>query len=110
MSWPNIIVAFLFAAMLMVAGADFLQITHSQTPPVQCVSVEERERIRTTVIEGIDEALRAHVVKLFDVWMKDTSNQPARAIEGMEAGISAHIRARTNALNWNPPPCKGDLK
>jgi hypothetical protein len=97
--------AAVFIVMLLIVGIDFLRVTHSQTPPAQCVSVEERERIRTTVIEGIDEALKAHVVKLFDVWMKDTSSQPQRAIEGMEVGISAHIRARTNALNWNPPPC-----
>jgi hypothetical protein len=97
--------AAVFIVMLLIVGIDFLRVTHSQTPPAQCVSVEERERIRTAVIEGIDEALKAHVVKLFDVWMKDTSNQPARAVEGMEVGISAHVRARTNALNWNPPPC-----
>jgi hypothetical protein len=97
--------AAVFIVVLLFVGMDVLEVTHSQTPPVRCVSVEERERIRTVVIEGIDMALKQHVQKLFDIWMKDTSSQPERAIEGMEVGISAHVRARTNALNWNPPPC-----
>ena len=92
-------------ALLIGGGIDLFQATHSETAPLRCVSIEERERIRTVVIDGIDQALKTHVIKLFDVWMKDTSNQPQRAIEGMEAGISAHVRARTNALNWNPPAC-----
>lgn len=97
-------VAAVFIVILLLVGIDLLRVTHSETP-VRCVSVEERERIRTVVIEGIDGALKGHVMKLFEVWMKDTSNQPQRAVEGMEVGISAHIRARANALNWNPPPC-----
>jgi len=99
---PAILLLLLLAAGVLLS-VGFPE-THSEAT-TSCVSVEERERIRTTVIEGIDEALKAHVVKLFDIWMKDSSNQPARAVEGMEVGISAHIRARTNALNWNPPPC-----
>jgi len=95
------------AATVLVVMLSLVGIAaHSQnTQAIRCVSVEERERIRTVVIEGIDDALKLHVQKLFDIWMKDTSSQPERAIEGMEVGISAHVRARTNALNWNPPPC-----
>lgn len=74
-------------------------------PPIVCVPVAERERIREVVLEGIDQGLKQHVLKLFDIWMKDDSNQPKRAIEGMAIGISAHVRARANAQNWNPPPC-----
>jgi len=89
----------------VAAGISLFDIRSDTAEPIKCVSVEERERIRTVVIEGIDKALKQHVQKLFDIWMKDTSKQPERAIEGMEIGISAHVRARTNALNWNPPPC-----
>jgi hypothetical protein len=38
--------------------------------------------------------------------MKDEHMQPKRAIDGMEVGISAHVRARSNALSWNPPHCE----
>ncbi|MET0710193.1 MAG: hypothetical protein ABWY82_25625 [Tardiphaga sp.] len=107
MSWLDVIVAILFAVMLLVAGADFLQITHSETRPetTACVPLGERERIRDVTLEGIDQGLKNHVTKLFDVWMKDDSNQPKRAIDGMSIGISAHVRARANAISWNPPPC-----
>jgi len=95
---------FVAAALLLAISIGFSGAQSDTT--TSCVSVEERERIRTVVIEGIDTALKKHVIKLYDIWMKDPSSQPARAIEGMEAGISAHVRARTNALNWNPPTCK----
>jgi hypothetical protein len=50
------------------------------------------------------------VIKLFDIWMKDDHLQPKRAIEGMEIGISAYMRARSNAVSWKPPPCDEEKK
>lgn len=77
-----------------------------------CVDSAERETIRNTVLRGIDNALEKHVINIFDIWMKDPHSQPKRAIAGMEAGISAHIRARRNALKWDPVRCppEGDDK
>lgn len=97
-------IAAIFVVILLIVGADFLQTTHSDTAIV-CVPVAERERIRVVVLEGIDQGLKQHVMKLFDIWMKDTSNQPKRAVEGMSIGISAHVRARANAMKWDPLPC-----
>jgi hypothetical protein len=91
--------------VLLMVGVGFFVETHSEDTTIACVPVAERERIRVVVLEGIDEALKQHVMKLFDIWMKDTSKQPERAIEGMSIGISAHVRARANATRWDPPPC-----
>jgi hypothetical protein len=74
--------------------------------PEHCVSSDDRLRIRTLALEGIDKAFREHVEHLFDVWTKDTSEQPRRATSGMAVGISAYRRARANALAWEPQICK----
>jgi len=94
----------LFVIAALFAAAAFHN-SYSEDTTIVCVPVAERERIREVVLDGIDQALKNHVLKLFDIWMKDESNQPKRAIEGMAIGISAHVRARANAQNWNPPPC-----
>lgn len=70
-----------------------------------CVSAEHSEAIRKLTLEGIDEAFKAHVRLLFDVWMKDHSQQPKRAQVGIANGISAYIRAQADALKWSPPVC-----
>jgi len=97
-----IIILFLLLLAVLVGG----QQQHSDERMTICVPTAERERIREVVLAGIDRALRDHVVKLFDIWMKDEHMQPKRAIDGMEVGISAHVRARSNALSWNPPHCE----
>ena len=39
------------------------------------------------------------------IWVKDSSEQPKRAMAGMAHGINAYQRARADALQWNPPEC-----
>jgi hypothetical protein len=94
-------------ALALLVGIGLYGVRSEDERMTICVPVAERERIREVVLAGIDRALRDHVVKLFDIWMKDDHMQPKRAIEGMSVGISAHVRARANALSWNPPPCGG---
>jgi hypothetical protein len=94
----------LFAIALLIGGGIDFYGTHSETATA-CVPVAERELIRKVTLDGIDQGLKNHVTKLFEVWMKDGGGQPRRAMDGMNVGISAHVRARANALSWNPPLC-----
>jgi hypothetical protein len=50
------------------------------------------------------------VQKVFEIWMKDTADQPRRAKVGMHEGIDAYVRSRADALKWNPPRCKAERK
>ena len=70
-----------------------------------CVSDEDRVTIRRLAIDGIDAAFRKHVEGLFDVWMKDLSDQPRRARVGMQNGINAYARARAYVVAWTPEVC-----
>jgi hypothetical protein len=70
-----------------------------------CVAEGDQQRIRDLTLTGIDQALVAHVASLFDIWLKDFSPEPTRAMAGMANGISAYQRARANALQWHPPTC-----
>jgi hypothetical protein len=41
--------------------------------------------------EAADDAYRAQISHLFSIWMKDDSNQPARAIKGANQARKAYI-------------------
>ena len=72
-----------------------------------CLDIETREKVRSLIIEGLDEGLRDHVKHLFEVWLKvDDVNQPKRVLSGIRAGAKAYVRSREAARKWNPPTCQ----
>lgn len=88
--------AVLVCAMLVCASAA--------TKPL-CVDPEMREQVRTLMLAGIDDALKRHVGRIFNSWMKDPSQQPTRAKAGIQHGIAAYIGSRQAAEHWDPPRC-----
>jgi hypothetical protein len=70
-----------------------------------CMDATERERIRELVLSGIDKGLEEQIQRLFEIWMKDASDQPRRAMVGTNNAFSAHTRARRQAVQWDPPVC-----
>jgi len=94
-------------ALMLAAGVLFMTLaTAQQIPTATCLNADARERARGLILEGIDAALKQHTVTVFESWLKDPSEQPARAIRGLRNGISAYSRARAAALNWHFPLCK----
>jgi hypothetical protein len=86
---------------------DYFQVVdfaRSQAVPA-CVSAQDQEYIRALTNSAIDSAFQAHVMKLYDVWLKDYSPEPKRAMGGMANGISAYQRAYANAKQWQPQVC-----
>lgn len=67
-----------------------------------CMDIATRDHIRQLMMEGLDQAFRAHLGGLFDVWMKDRDVLPTRAQKGMQAGVSAYTRSRKSAVTWQP--------
>jgi hypothetical protein len=72
---------------------------------IDCVDPTEREHIRSLALHGIDDGFHDQIKHLFEVWMKDLSDQPRRAMVGTNNAVNAHVRARANALAWKPPAC-----
>jgi hypothetical protein len=97
----------LLVGLMAVLGAAVLLLLIEDAPSEAqvCIGEEDRERARIIMIDGIDDALKAHTKFIFDIWMKDPSDQPKRAIIGMRAGVSAWARSRAAATNWDPPVC-----
>jgi hypothetical protein len=72
---------------------------------VDCMDPTERERIRDLVLKGIDDGLQEQIRHLFETWMKDLSDQPRRAMVGTNNAVNAHVRARKQAVTWDPVGC-----
>lgn len=74
--------------------------------PEVCMDAETREKARTLMLAGTEEAFKEHTRHMFEIWMKDQSDQPRRAITGMRQGIVAYVNTRKAAMRFNPPLCK----
>ena len=48
------------------------------------------EHIRQQLLDAADEALRDRIINLFEVWMKDPTDQPRRAITGAHNAVNAY--------------------
>jgi hypothetical protein len=70
-----------------------------------CASVEDREIVRTILQRSVDNGLQDQVTHLFEQWMRDSTDQPRRAVNGSQTAIIAYIRARKFVVGWNPPVC-----
>lgn len=80
--------------------------TSSQYDPVGCVPDEEtKEKIRAIMMDAAETALKNHIVRMHEIWMKDETGQPARARNGSRQGLKAYIAGRSFILKWNPPLC-----
>jgi hypothetical protein len=100
--------AFTVAAALVITGPALAQARPlaQPLPQEECVLDDvEVERIRTLMFEAIDEAFKAQIGRLFDVWMGDYRKQPENTLTGARNAVNAHISSRKRAKIWNPPRC-----
>ena len=72
---------------------------------VGCMDPTERENVRSMTLQGINDGFTDQIKLLFEIWMKDPNEQPRRAMVGTNNAVNAHVRARKQALEWNPPAC-----
>jgi hypothetical protein len=92
-------------AVLVIVGLHIATATPTTTPQTICMDADTRERTRTIMFAGIEEGFKRHTSSVYDIWIKDPHEQPARAARGMDVGISAYVRSRQSILNWSPPVC-----
>ena len=109
----QVAIAFLVAVILAAIGfgsaaisKSRFQLSSSNFEPIACVPDEEtKEKIRAVMLDAMAEALKNHVIRMHEIWMRDDTNQPKRATNGTRQGIKAFISGHTFAKNWNPPIC-----
>jgi len=75
--------------------------------PVICTDAATKEKIKELMLEALDQALKNHIVHMFEVWMKDDRGQPERAKNGTINGINAYVKAGQGVAAWTPPECSG---
>lgn len=77
----------------------------SQPPPTCMPSEEDRERVRAIMMDAIDAAFKDQIMHLFEVWMKDSKDQPTRAVTGARNATRAYVGSRKSVSDWSPPIC-----
>jgi hypothetical protein len=116
----SVSLALLFA--LALVGRDYWQSEPSEDGPLGymlssassqpvtlpvCMNEADRERIRSVMLDALDDALKDQVMHLFAIWMKDDRGQPDRAKVGTQNAIRAYQSARKSAEDWMPANCPG---
>lgn len=92
--------------LALVTGAILVLANAASAPEMPCMPNNElKEQIRGLVIAGFQQALKEHTEKMFDNWLKDYNEEPARAARGTRNGISAYVRAYNFMMKWDPPLC-----
>jgi len=78
--------------------------------PTFCLDDRLQEEVRVLMLEGIKQGMLKHTLLVFDNWVKDPSEQPERAIRGMQSAISAYVRSRKALDVWDLPRCPEEEK
>jgi|SRR5262245_65193173 len=79
----------------------------AESRPELCMDNDARERVRKLMYEALDNSLRQKIEDLMDVWLRDNTDQPARAERGLRNALHAYMGARAAAARFNPPECSG---
>lgn len=89
----------------LAVGAIFARGPHVEAEPVFCGDIETRDKVRNILLESTEQALKNHVIRLHEIWMRDDTGQPARAITGARQGVRAYVAGRKRAAQFELPPC-----
>ena len=107
------VVAFLVAIIFAAIGVGSVALSErfrlaasSPYDPITCVpDIETKGKIRTILLEATEQALKDHVIKMHEVWMRDEKGQPERATNGTRQGVKAFLSGRSFLQKWDPPIC-----
>lgn len=116
--WIYIFISVLLMMMMIsIMGYDYwerqpqvqipFQLESASAQVIVCTDQATKEKIKGMMLEALDEALRQHIVHMFEIWMKDDRGQPERARNGTVNGINAYIKASQGVTAWAPPDCPG---
>lgn len=83
------------------------EMASAESQPVICADAEMTEKVRAILFKALDQSLESHIAHTFEVWMKDSRDQPMRARTGVTNGIVAYLSATKSAAAWSPMVCPG---
>lgn len=101
----SLAIAIVLAYVLLSVAKD-----DAQSQVNVCVTPEQRDHLRTVLLNAVDRALDEQVSKLFANWVVDSTGQPKRAQTGLNNSLKAHIVARANILAWDPHECTASFQ
>lgn len=74
-------------------------------PPL-CMDFEDSEHLRAIMSTALDKQVGDQAEKMFENWIRDPTDQPARAAAGMRRTLESYLQARKALREWQPKPCE----
>jgi len=84
--------------ILLVFGVTLTAAERAQP----CLDAGTRDHIRNLMQLGADAALQNHLIRLFEIRMKDSAGSPQRAAKGLQQGVTAYLHTRAAIMAWQP--------
>lgn len=99
-----LILAGLFLLLFVVVFPD--PPVASTRAPRCAENVQQVERTRTLVQQGLDAALIEHTTRLFRVWLSTGFEGRERAAEGVRTEVWGYLYAHNVIEGWQIPVCE----
>ena len=77
-------------ALQMLVIASALLVPARAAEDEATIIRRDDEYIRQQLLDAADEALRNRIMSLFEVWMRDPTDQPKRALVGAHQAVNAY--------------------
>jgi hypothetical protein len=90
--WPPWVRGLLVIVITVIVVCLILFFLPDATGEEQPPFTQWEDRLLALDVEAIDSAYRTHVSHLFEVWMKDATGQPQRAVVGVRSARRAYIQ------------------
>src|SRR5262245_48762343 len=99
------VILLLIASFSIALAASRYRLAAETSTTFICGDEKTEEHLRQLMLGALDSALHDHIAHVFDVWMKDEREQPARAKRGVQQGTSAYLRSRDGVMKWKLARC-----
>lgn len=89
----------------MLSASSQYQLESALHEIVPCGDEATEQKIRDILHDALDDALKEHIKRTFEVWMKDDTQQPERAARGIRGGVNAYIQSQKALTKWKLLRC-----
>lgn len=110
MMTPRLLIAILAMAFLGGVAAYVVSVVRqaepaTHPPEITCLELQQSDKLKALGFEALDNAFRTHLEHLFEIAMKDATDQPRRMRVGTQNAIHGWVTSYNFIVQYHRPEC-----